>query len=273
MNILEVRDLTCGYEGNVVLKDVCLNVTRGEMLGVIGPNGAGKTTLFRAVTKLLTPMSGTITVEGADLRALRPAELARRVSVVPQMSDLPFAFTVREFVALGRYPHLKRFQRPGTADEEAIDRAIRHVDVGRLAGRRLHQLSAGEKQRVLLAQALAQEPRLLLLDEPISHLDIRHQMEMLDLCRSLNVAGLTMVFILHDLNLAAEYCRRLALFHEGRLVACGASEKILDYRLIEEVYRTVVIVRENPISKKPYVLLVSKDALRKRGQTTREDGS
>lgn len=261
MNRIDVRNLSCGYEGKPVLHGIGLAVPEGGFFGIIGPNGSGKTTLFRAVTGLLRPDAGEILLDGVDVRRMSRPERARRVSVVPQIADIPFAFTVRELVSLGRYPHLGRFRAFGPADVAVVNHALRLVEVDHLADRRVNHLSAGEKQRVFLAQALAQEPRTLLLDEPISHLDIRHQVEMLDLLRRLNREGLTIVVILHDLNLAAEYCGALALFSNGRVAACGAPEAVLDYRLIEQVYRTVVIIRENPLSKKPYVLLVSGDAL------------
>lgn len=261
-DILEVESLSCGYEGRAVVEDFSFSFKRGAFLGVIGPNGAGKTTLFKAISKILKPMSGCIRYDGADLSRISAMRLARDVAVLPQLLEIPFSFSVEEFVMMGRYPHLGRFHAAKREDMDKVADAMKSAEVSHLARRMIKNLSGGERQRVLFAQALAQEPRLMLLDEPVSHLDIRHQVELLDLLKRLNKRGLTVIVTLHDLNLASEYCDELILMDEGRISAKGAPEEILTYQTIEKVYKTPVIVKENPVSKKPYVFLVSEHDLK-----------
>ncbi len=186
--------------------------------------------------------------------------LAREIAVVPQFLLMAFPFKVYDFVALGRTPYLGRFETVSEEDEKAIRDAMELSGCSGLQERMVTELSGGELQRVFLAQALAQEPKLLLLDEPTSHLDIGHQVEIMHLLKRLNKEKcLTIVIILHDLNTAGEYCNRLILLDEGRIYKAGSPAEVLTYQNIEAVYKTVVVIRENPISGKPYVFLVPKD--------------
>jgi len=261
MDLLEVKNLTCGYNGTDVIRDVSFSIRQGEFLGILGPNGAGKTTLFRAVTGILRPGAGSILYNGRKIDEIPARELAREVAVLPQVLDVSFPFSVEEFVRMGRFARRGRLEPFGKEDEAAVDKAMALTEIQDLGSKILNHLSGGERQRVLLAQALAQEPKLMLLDEPTTHLDIRHQVEILGLLSKLNREGLTIAAILHDLNLAAEHCSRLIMLAEGAVAADGPVEKIIDYKLIEQVYKTVVVVKENPISGKPYVVLVRKDFL------------
>lgn len=260
---MNIRDLFCGYNGKAVVRGVSFSLKEGTFLGVIGPNGAGKTTLFKAISKVLKPMSGRIEYHGRDLSEISALDLAREVAVLPQLLEVPFSFSVEEFVAMGRYPHLGRFHLPKRHDLGAIRDAMDMAEVSHLAKRRIKNLSGGERQRVLFAQALAQEPKLMLLDEPVSHLDIKHQVELLDLLRRLDKEGLTVIVTLHDLNLAGEYCDELLLLDEGLICAKGSPKEVLTYQIIEKVYKTTVVVKENPISNKPYIFLVSESNLKK----------
>jgi iron complex transport system ATP-binding protein len=177
--------------------------------------------------------------------------------VLPQVLEIAFSFGVAEFVAMGRYPHLRRFERLKRNDLRVVEEAMEATDVLHLRERRISELSGGERQRVILAQAFAQEPRLLLLDEPTTHLDIGHQVEVLSIIRKLNrEKGLTIIMILHDLNLASEYCNWLILLKEGRIFKEGPPKDVLTYQNIEDVYRTSVVVGESPVSSKPHVFLV-----------------
>ena len=266
MDLLEVKNLTCGYNGTDVIKDVSFSIRQGEFLGILGPNGAGKTTLFRAVTGILRPGAGSILYSGRKIDEIPVRELARDVAVLPQVLDVSFPFSVEEFVRMGRFARRGRLEPFGKEDEAAVDKAMVLTGIQDLGSKILNHLSGGERQRVLLAQALAQEPRLMLLDEPTTHLDIKHQVEILGLLSRLNREGLTIAAILHDLNLAAEHCTRLIMLSEGEVAADGPVEKIIDYKLIEQVYKTVVVVKENPISGKPYVILVSKNSVGKGGE-------
>jgi iron complex transport system ATP-binding protein len=176
---------------------------------------------------------------------------------VPQDTLIVFEFLVRDIVMLGRIPYLKKFKKEAETDLSAVERAMTLTSTTHLADKFINELSAGERQRVIIAKALAQEPKLLILDEPTSHLDISHQIEIFNLIKRLSTReGLTVLAVLHDLNLASEYCDRLILLSEGRIYTQGSPREVLNYKTIEEVYKTVVIVHENPISKKPYIFLV-----------------
>jgi iron complex transport system ATP-binding protein len=260
--LLQLSDVTTGYPGKEVLKGISTTIAAADFVGVIGPNGAGKTTLFRVITRLLRPWTGTVLFDGQDIYSLAPAVLARRVATMPQLLETPFSFTVAEFVMMGRFPHLDRLQDPGKSDQAIVDESLELTDTADLRHRSLRELSGGERQRVILAQALAQKPELLLLDEPTAHLDIGHQVKILDLLKRMNTRqGLTVITVLHDLNLAGEYCSNIVLLKDGRLHGAGAPADVLTYRTIEEVYKTVVIVKDNPVSRKPYIILVSGETI------------
>ena len=273
--MLNINALTCGYAclpahgrparpapaHSFVLHNINLHVAAGEIVGIIGPNGSGKTTLLRAVTKVLKPVTGSILLGGKDIWRMKMRELARQVAVVSQSVDTGF-MTVEEFVLLGRTPYYEGFRFLETKNDLKIAHdAMALTDALKLKDQRMSQISGGERQLALIARALAQEPKLLLLDEPTTYLDITHQVGILDLIRRLNRNfGLTVIMVLHDLNLAGEYCHRLALFNSGKIYKFGLPEEVLDYRIIEEVYKTIVVVEKNPISRKPYVLAISEAA-------------
>ena len=183
-HILRVNNLVCGYERKEVLKKVSFSVEEGSFLGIIGPNGSGKTTLFRAITRVLRPYRGEIFYKEKAISRIPRRELAREVAVLPQALSITFSYSVEEFVLMGRFPYLGRLEKAKDVDLKIVEKAMSLADVQPLRGRMISELSGGEKQRAILAQALAQEPKLLLLDEPTSHLDIGHQIEILDLVRS-----------------------------------------------------------------------------------------
>ena len=234
--------VTVALAGRVVVDDVTLRVRPGCWTLLIGPNGAGKTTLLRAVAGVVAH-AGTISVAGSDPRALSTRERARRLAVVWQSPLLPLDMTVREYVLLGRTPHLGMLGRAGARDGEAVGEAIARLDLERLAARPLGSLSGGERQRAVLARALAQEAPLLLLDEPTTALDVGRQQEVLDLVGELRAErGLTVLGAMHDLTLAGQYADRLALLDAGRLVAHGAPADVLTEQLIARHYRAHVQV-------------------------------
>ncbi|MCG2677199.1 ABC transporter ATP-binding protein [bacterium] len=265
--MLNIKNLTCGYDSKIVLRDISLRIESRELVGIIGPNGSGKTTLLRAITKIIKPAKGEILFEGKNIEELRYKELAKNIAVVSQSPAINF-MSVEEFVLLGRIPHYKRFQFLETnKDKEIAKKCAILTDTLKLKDRPMSEISGGERQLTLIARALTQEPKLLLLDEPTAHLDITHQAAILDLIRRLNREfGLTVIMVLHDLNLASEYCHRLVLINEGRIYKTGLPQEVLNYRIIEEVYKTVVVVEKNPISFKPYILVVSEEERQKRGE-------
>lgn len=259
--MLRIESLAVGYGGEPVLKGLNLAVARGEFLVVVGPNGSGKSTLVRAVTGALSPAEGRILLDGRDLRGLRPREVARTLAVVAQDTSVGFPFTVEEIVALGRIPHLPPLRSETPRDRAAVERAMRLTGTQPLAGRLVTALSGGERQRVMVARALAQEPRLLILDEPTAHLDIAHQVELLDLVRRLNrTEGLTVLAILHDLNLAALYADRLVMLKDGRCWADGPPAEVLTEANILAVYGSRVKIVRHPSAGQPQVMLLPREA-------------
>ena len=233
--MLEVAGLSFSYNGTHVLRGVNAGVAPGEVLGIVGPNGAGKTTLIKCIARILNPSGGTVTLDGSDTRGLSRAELARQLAYVPQ--DMPVRFPVRVFDAVlaGRRPHLA--WRPSKADRSRTAEILAQLGLTELALRDLDQLSGGQLQKVLLARALVQETRFLLLDEPTSSLDLRHQLEMLELvCGLAAEGGLGIVMALHDLNLAARFAHTLMLLHLGRSFCSGPPAEVITPENLREVY-------------------------------------
>lgn len=253
--ILEVESLRIGYGDRLALKDISFQAQAGEILGVIGPNGAGKTTLIRALSGVLTPLAGSVRVAGDDLAALKPGERARRVAVVPQARNLPPAFTGWELVLLGRTPHLNWLGQVSPHDEDCVRQAMERAQATDLADRRVGELSGGEQQRLLLARAMAQGAPLMLLDEPTAHLDLQHQVSLLeqvaDLARHENLA---VVAALHDLNLVSRYANRVALLVAGELRAIGEPGEVLRPDLLEQVYQLPLQMLHSPASGRPLIL-------------------
>jgi len=254
--MLALENVNAGYGDRRVLHDVTLDVAPGEFLGVLGPNGCGKTTLLRVVSGVLPATAGRIRVRGTDLRALDRRALARTMACLLQHLSVELAFTVRELVLLGRSPHLPWFGRESQRDEDVARRAMELADVAHLAERRVTEISGGELQRALIAMCLAQEPSVLLLDEPTSHLDIGHQLSILDLIAQLNRdTGMTVIAVFHDLNLAAEYCQRLLVLEGGRIAALGTPHEVLTPETLQRVYGVIAQIEPNPLSGKPHVLV------------------
>jgi iron complex transport system ATP-binding protein len=254
--MLEIKGLSCGYGKRVVLHGVSFAIKRGELVGVIGPNGSGKTTLLRAINGLLPFTKGTILLEGRETHQIARRSLAQKVAVVTQSPEAAPPFSVEEFVLLGRIPHWGRFQLLETEGDLTIaEQAMVLTGIDHLKERRMGELSGGERQLAFLARALAQQPQLLLLDEPTAHLDIGHQVQIMDLLRQLNrEQSLTIAVVLHDLALASLYCQRLILLHEGRLRKIGPPKRVLTKEMVEEVYQTTVKVMQTPGRGRPIIL-------------------
>jgi iron complex transport system ATP-binding protein len=254
--LLKVSGVSAGYGQKEIIKDVSFSATEGDFIAVIGPNGAGKTTLFRALTSVLPLSKGSVFYRGKDTCKINSREFAREITAMPQIVEAPFSFTVEEFVFLARFAHLGRFDRPTKIDLEALEQALFLTDIAGLRIRRISELSGGERQRVLLAQCLAQSPLLLFLDEPTVHLDIAHEIAIMNIIKKLNKENaVTVIMILHDLNLAAEYCREIMLLNDGRIFRKGVPDDVLTGQNIREVYGVNVLVQKNPISEKPFILI------------------
>lgn len=244
--LLEVRGLTHQFRNEPVLRDVSMEVNTGDFLGILGPNGSGKTTLIKCISGVLKPSEGSIFLQGRRVRDLSAMEIARIISVVPQGVEIGFDFSVAQFVMLGRIPFLKPFQGETSKDYSVVEWAMGVTGVTGLADRSFWEISGGERQRVVVAQALAQEPRLLLLDEPVAHLDISQETEIFNLIRNLNREhGITVLVVLHDLNLAARYCKTILLLKEGAVYAQGLPAEVLTPSNIRQVYHTEVELVKN----------------------------
>jgi iron complex transport system ATP-binding protein len=233
-----------------------LDLRAGRLLGLLGPNGSGKSTLLRVAAGLLLPGAGTVELEGKPLAAYRRDEIARRIAVAPQGAAVPEAFTGWDIVLAGRTPYLRPLRGPAPGDEAIARDALAAVDAAHLAARRAGEMSGGERQRLLLARAIAQEPAVLLLDEPTTHLDLPHQIAVLDLAlRFARDAGLAVLAVFHDLNLAAAYCDEIALMREGRIVAQGPPGAVITTAWIAAVYDVEMAVVPHPQTGCPVVLL------------------
>jgi len=254
MKNLETRDLTCAYDSHLVLKDLCLEAQPGQVLALIGPNGVGKSTLLRAMARLLHPRRGKVLLAGRDLWHTAPREIARQLALAPQAGGSQSLITVEQAVALGRAPHRGWLLPLSAQDRVATDRALEQAGLSSLRDRRVTELSGGEQQRVVLARVLAQDPQVLLLDEPTSHLDLKYQSGILGLVHQLaHKDGLTVVISLHDLNLAALYADQLALLGEGRLLALGSPAEVLTRERLSEAYGVPIMVTEHPLYGTPMV--------------------
>jgi iron complex transport system ATP-binding protein len=245
---LAARGLGFAYRDGHGIAEIDLDLAGGEVVGVLGPNGAGKSTLVKALSGTVGPCRGSVTLAGEELSTMSRREIARRVAVVPQEPVFDFPFTALELVLLGRHPHLSGLAFESETDVALALAALERIGAGGLASRPVDELSAGERQRVVLARALAQEAPVLLLDEPSSFLDLRYQVELFDLLRELAGEGRAVLAVLHDLNLAAEYCDRLVLIAGGRVAAAGATPEVLTYPHLTRVYGTEVYVDVNDLT-------------------------
>ena len=253
--LLNCRIKTAGYGGDAVLRDIHFELLPGHILAVIGPNGSGKTTLVRALSGALPQVDGALSINGTDLLTSHQGERAKLLAVVPQSTHIPPAFRVEEVVMLGRTPYISWMGRQGALDADTVEKAMRAADVLRFRDRLCGALSAGERQRVILARALAQDTPVLLMDEPTSHLDLRYQVEFLELASRLACEnGKAVLAALHDLNLAARFGQEILALKDGKTAAFGKTDEILRAEVIEQIYGLRVEVFPSPGSGRPVVL-------------------
>jgi iron complex transport system ATP-binding protein len=257
MDILEISNLVCKYNDLVAVNKVSFQVDKGEFIGLIGPNGSGKSTILRSISRVIKPVQGTVSINGIDVSNFNTKELARQMAVVPEDTTVSFSFTVLDIVLMGRAPHLGRFELEREKDLVIARQAMRMTDTLYLEDRFIDELSSGEKQRVVIAQSLAQEPKIMLLDEPTAHLDINHEVEIFDLLKKLQAEiGMTIIIVSHDLNLAAQYCRRLILLKNGEIFKQGNPEEVITEDNIKSVYGIKVLVESNHRTKAPNLILL-----------------
>jgi iron complex transport system ATP-binding protein len=258
--MIEVDSIFFRYHQDWVLQDVSFQMRKGEFVGVIGPNGSGKTTLLKILYRLHSPQQGEVLFDRVSLKKMSRREIARKIAVVAQEAYPAFPFRAIEMVLMGRSPYLGHLMFESPKDLEIAKKAMEWTEILPISQRSIDELSGGERKRVFIARALAQEPEMILLDEPTSNLDIHHQVEFLDLVLSLNrEKGLTILMASHDLNLASEYCDRLIFLQSGKIYKMGSPEEVMTRENIERVYGCKVWVDRNPISGMPRVSLLRKE--------------
>lgn len=260
MDFLQIEDLSSGYRQECVLNSLSFSVHKGEFIGIIGPNGAGKTTLLKTLSHIIKPRKGRVFMDGEDIHLMATTKVAKKLAIVGQDLRPIFSFTVEEIVLMGRTPYIGILGQEKKKDLEIVEEVLELTDLIGLKARPIDELSAGERQRVLIAKALAQQPEVLLLDEPTAHLDIGYQIEILDLVRSLKEEKcLTVVCVLHDLNLASQYSDRIMLLNKGAIAGFDLPKKILKYEVIEKIFKAHVLVKEDMLNGKPLVFPITKN--------------
>jgi iron complex transport system ATP-binding protein len=253
---LEIQNITLDYGQHPVIRGLSFQLYPGELLGLVGPNGCGKTSIIKSLSRVLPTRFGQISLDGKNLTGISRNELARLIGVVPQNPYLPDTFTVSEVVALGRNPHLRLLSGESARDMAVVWQAMERTGITNLARRRIGELSGGEKQRVTIARVLAQEPQVILLDEPTANLDISHQLGILDLitrlCYEKNIASLIAI---HDLNIASQYCTRIIMLKDGHIHAEGTPEEVVTVENVWEVFGASSTIYHHPENKLPMMLL------------------
>lgn len=257
--MIEVKSVSFSYDKQWVLQDVSFRVDKGEFIGLIGPNGSGKTTLLKILYRLLSPQKGEVLFELVPLKRMDRKDIAKRMGVVAQETHLLFPFRAMEVVLMGRSPYLGHLMFEREKDLEIARKAMEWTETLPFSERPIDELSGGERKRVFIARALAQEPEVILLDEPTANLDIHHQVDFLDLILTLNrERGLTIIMASHDMNIASEFCDRLILLREGRIYKIGTPHEVITKENIERVYGCEVWVDQNPLSGMPRINLLKK---------------
>jgi iron complex transport system ATP-binding protein len=262
MVVLTIDGINCSYGSVDVLKDVDFVVESGQFLGILGPNGSGKTTLLRSISRVLKPEKGAILIDAKNIYSMKTVDVAKQLAVVPQTTPLTFDFTALEVVLMGRNPHMPRFKMEGEKDLEIAKNSMELTHTWQFADRPVTELSGGERQRVIIARALTQEPHILLLDEPTTHLDISNQLEIMDLIKHLcETKKLVIVAVFHDFNLAARYCDSIILLKDGKIVAVGKSDATLTSENVKKVFSVDTIVKKHPITGQLHVIPISRPVI------------
>jgi len=259
MVVLTIDGIDCSYGSVNVLKDIQFAVNSGEFLGILGPNGSGKTTLLRSISRVLKPQKGTILIGNENIYKMKTVQVAKQLAVVPQSTPVTFDFTSLEVVLMGRNPHMPRFKMESKKDLAIARNSMELTRTWEFADRPVTELSGGERQRVIIARALTQEPKILLLDEPTTHLDISNQLEIMDLIKRLcKTKKLLIVAVFHDFNLAARYCESIILLNDGKIVAVGKSNETLTSENVKKVFSVDTIVKKHPITGYLHVIPISR---------------
>ncbi|GKV56499.1 iron ABC transporter ATP-binding protein [Sporosarcina sp. NCCP-2222] len=255
--MLRVDSISIRYERKTIIQDFSFSVNEGEIVSIIGPNGSGKSTLLKAIARQTSVSEGKIELEGIDVKSMHPKQTARKLCMLSQRNVAPDDMTVADLVAYGRYPHKKWFEKLGKEDDEIIGWALDRTHLSYYKDRRVASLSGGEAQRAWIAMALAQRPKILLLDEPTTYLDISHQHEVLELVHELNQEmGMTVIMVLHDLNQASHYSDRIVVVREGRKQMCGSPSQVMTTDMVRDVYQMNCEIQCDCKEKKPRIHLL-----------------
>jgi iron complex transport system ATP-binding protein len=258
MSIISAEHIHFSYAEKPVMEDISFSIDKAEMVAIIGPNGSGKTTLLKNINGTLFPDAGSLLIDGKETSRWSRKDIARKVAIVPQETAVVFPFFAEEIVLMGRFPHLSNYRFEDKKDYRIVHEAMEKTDTLDFAARRFDELSAGERQRVLIARALAQEPKVLLLDESTVFLDLKHQAQFLTLLRQLNKAqDLTVIFVTHDINLAAQHADRIILLHSGKFYAIGKPADVITAANIKEVYDVDSLIDQNPQNGLPRMTLLT----------------
>jgi iron complex transport system ATP-binding protein len=255
---LTIDSIDCYYGSAKILEDIQFAIKSGEFLGILGPNGSGKTTLLKSISRILKPRKGTILIGDSNIYNMKTVEVAKQLAVVPQSTPVTFDFTALEVVLMGRNPHMTRFAMESKEDMAIAKNSMKLTNTWDFADRPVTELSGGERQRVIIARALTQEPKILLLDEPTTHLDISNQLEIMDLLKCLcKTKKLLIVAVFHDFNLAARYCDSIILLKDGKIVAVGKSDDTLTSENVKKVFSVDTIVKKHPVTGYLHVIPIS----------------
>jgi iron complex transport system ATP-binding protein len=255
MVVLSVDGVECRYGSIKILENVNFTVNEGDFVGIVGPNGSGKTTLLKSISRTLKPYKGTIMLDKTEVYSIKSIDLARQMAIVPQESNIGFSFSALDIVLMGRNPHMKRFQMESETDLAIVRKAMDRTNTWHLADRPINELSGGEKQRVVIARALAQEPKVLLLDEPLTHLDMINQLEIMDLIKELcGKEHLIVLAVIHDLNLAARYCSSILLLKGAKIFSAGPVENVLTSENIKAVFHVDAIVKKSLVTNSLFII-------------------
>ena len=259
MSYLSIQSLYFKYMQKFILRDISLNIEKGSYVALLGPNGSGKSTLLKNISSLLNPFSGTITINGYNIKNLSFLERSKIISYVPQQYNINFSFTVKETVLMGRTPYQYRFKKFSDEDINIVNNSMKQTNIFHLKDKYITELSGGELQRVFIARSIAQKTDILLLDEPIAHLDLQHQLHLLNLLKTINInEKKTIIIILHDLNLAAQFCEQIILMKYGKIFYQGKPEYVLTSKNINSIYNIKSIIEKNAITKKINIIPIEK---------------
>ena len=255
MNLIDIDNLNFSYGDNPVLQNISMHVMPSEFISIIGPNGAGKSTLLKLIDGIYLNPDSRILINGSHVGSMSRKNLARQVAYLPQEIDLTFAYSVEEVVKMGRFPYLHGIQLYSEKDDKIVNYSMDLLDIVQFRSRSFQELSGGEKQRVMIASALAQEPKILLLDEPTSALDLHHQIEIYQILKvQQEKRQLTVIVVTHDINLAAQFCGRMILIDKGKIIRDGTPDEVLKFQVLQKIFGVKVYIDINPMTNSLYIL-------------------